>query len=247
MKTEFNFKYAFVLLIILLACLTVPRNCLAVTTKITRHSTSADFLKGHTENVVVGSLGTVSLGQAAQTLAEKLDKDVWSINSIVVSGPTVFIGTSPNGAIYEYSRGELTQIYPLKSANDKDDELLKSPDSNNPQEVKSEQYLANEHVYAMATDISGRLLAAVSGAKCRLIRFETGKKKGSLEPKIVFEPNDARYIFAVTLDTSGNIYLAAGPKGKIYKLDSFAKNAKVIYESRQKNILSLTMAKDGLL
>jgi len=247
MRTEFDFKYAFVLLIISLACLAAPDIGLAVTTKITRHATSADFLKGHTENVVVGSLGTVSLGQTAQILAEKLDNDVWSINSIVVSGPTVFIGTSPNGGIYKYSLGELTQIYPLGSVNDTDEELIKSPDSNNPQEVKSKQHLANEHIYAMATDISGRLLAAVSGTKCQLMRFEAGKTKGSLEPKNVFEPNDARYIFAITLDTSGNIYLATGPKGKIYKLDSFAKNAKVIYESRQKNILSLTVGKDGLL
>jgi WD40 repeat protein len=247
MNNEFNFKYAFALLISSLFCLAVPVNCPAVTTKITKQATGADFLKGQTENVVVGSLGTVSLGQAAQTLTEKLDNEVWSINSIVISGPTVFIGTSPNGGIYKYSLGELTQIYPLKSADDKDDELLKSPDSNNPQDVKSKQYLANEHVYAMATDVSGRLLAAVSGTKCRLIRFEAGKTKGSPEPKTVFEPNDTRYIFAITLDTSGNIYLATGPKGKIYKLDSFAKNAKVIYESRQKNILSLTVGKDGFL
>ena len=247
MRTESNFKYVFVLLIISLACLIMTDNCSAVTTKVTRHATSADFLKGQTENVVVGSLGTVSLGQAAQTLAEKLGNDVWSINSIVVSGPTVFIGTSPNGGIYKYSLGELTQIYPIESEDGKGEELLKSPGEDESQEVKSKQHLANEHVYAMATDVSGRLLAAVSGAKCRLIRFEAGKTKDILEPKIVFEPNDVKYIFAITLDASGNIYLATGPKGEIYKLDSFAKNAKVIYESRQKNILSLTVGKDGLL
>lgn len=243
MKNQPFSGYTFIVLI----CLTGAATCLAVTTKITRHGSSADFLKGDTENIVVGSLGTVSLGQAAETLADKFGNDVWAINSIVASRGTIFIGTSPNGGIYKYSLGELTQIYPLKSSKKKEDELLKEPDANEAEDVKFKQYLANEHIYAMATDVSGRLLAAVSGAKCRLIRFEAGKNKKSLEPKIVFEPNDARYIFAMTLDTSGNIYLGTGPEGKIYKLDSSAKNAKVLYEARQKNILSLTVGNDGLL
>ena len=233
---------------IALSCLAADSSCLAVTTKITKHSTSADFLKGQAENVVVGSLGTVSLGQAADTPVSKFKEDVWSINSIVVSGGTIFMGTSPNGGIYKYSLGELVQIYPVKSADaTKDDELLKAPGTEDAKEVKSKQYLANEHIYAMATDVSGRLLAAVSGAKCRLIRFSAGKTKESLEPEVVFEPNNTKYIFAIAIDANGNIYLGTGPEGKVYKLDSFAKNAKVIYQSREKNILSLAVGKDGLV
>ncbi len=230
-----------------LVCLILSSNCLAVSSKITRHGTSADFLKGKVENTVIGSLGTISLGRSAEALLGQFKEDVWSINSIVASGGMVFIGTSPNGEIYKYSLGKLEKIYPADSKEDKD--LLPQPIQKGRagEVIKAKQHLTNEHIYAMATDVSGRLLAAVSGVKCRLIRFEAGKAKGTLEPKIVFEPNDVKYIFAITLDASGNIYLATGPAGKIYKLDSFAKNAKVIYQARQKNILSLTSGKDGLL
>ena len=60
---------------------------------------------------MVTSRGTIQLGRAAKVLATELD-DVWSVNSIVVSGGTVYIGTSPNGSIYRYRLGALTKIYP---------------------------------------------------------------------------------------------------------------------------------------
>ena len=62
--------------------------CLAVTTNVTRHSSSADLMKGDTEDVVVDSRGNLQLGRSAETLIESLD-DVWSINSIVVSAGTI--------------------------------------------------------------------------------------------------------------------------------------------------------------
>ncbi len=80
--------------------------CFGVNSKITRHSSSADLLKGETESVVIGSRGTIGLGAATENLVEKFE-DVWSINSIVVSGGSIFVGTSPNGGIYEYRRGKL--------------------------------------------------------------------------------------------------------------------------------------------
>ena len=86
----------------------------AVSSKITRQATRADLLKGQTKGVVIGSRGTIQLGHASEVLIEKFE-DVWSINSIIISGGTIYIGTSPNGGIYKYSLGKLTKIYPLES------------------------------------------------------------------------------------------------------------------------------------
>jgi hypothetical protein len=217
--------------------------CLAVNSKITRHSTSVHLQKGKAEDVIISSRGNIQLGRAAEVLVEKFEK-VWSINSIVLSGGTVFIGTSPNGGVYKYSLKELTKIYPLESEQPKiEPEPDTSDDSNesNGEPVETEQYLTNEHIFAMATDVSGRLLVGISGKNCRLMRYKAGKLK------TVYEPNDAKYIFAITVAENGNIYLGTGPEGKIYKLDSFAKKSELLYDSPDKNILSLAVAENGYL
>jgi hypothetical protein len=231
-------------------------DCLAVTSKVTRQSSSEDFLKGRTNDIVVGSEGILQLGRAAEVIVEKFEaanatikvSEPWSINSIVVSGGTVYLGTSPNGGIYRYSLGKLTKIYPPES----EERENAKPAANEPNEstmvsgevVEEQQYLTNKHVFAMALDMTGRLLAGVSGAKCALYRFDTDKIK---EPEALFEPNDAKYIFAIAVDAAGNIYLGTGPEGKVYKLNSFGKEPQLIYTSRDKNILSLAIGKDGFV
>jgi len=220
-----------------LICLIMNLPCLGVTSGITRHSTNVDLIKGKTVDVVVGSKGILQLGRAAETLVENFE-DVWSINSVVVSGGTVFLGTSPNGGIYKYSLGKLTKIYPTQSQDNKDADSNQTGDADT---VKAEQHLSNEHVFVMSSDVSGRLLAGVSGEKCILLRLEKG------EMKTIFEPEGAKYIFDITVDDTGSIYLGTGPEGKVYKLDSFGKNPQVIYESRDKNILSLTVGADGFV
>lgn len=230
---------------------------LAVGTKITRQSTSADLLEGKRQGVVIGSRGTIQLGRAAEVLADKFE-DVWSVNSIVAANGTIYLGTSPNGGIYKYSLGKLTKIYPLKaepssstisSEPNKPDkpQAAETPDDpNKPKDpnaepVKADKYLSNQHVFAMSTDIAGRLLAGISGDKCKLCRFEADKDE------TIFEPNDAGYIFAITTDGAGNIYLGTGPQGKIYRLNPSGKEPQLIYDSTEKNILSLVIGPDNLI
>ena len=225
----------------LLCILVLSAACLAVSSKVTRHKSSADLLKGKTEKVVIGSRGTIQLGRAAEAAIKEFKDftDVWSINTIVVSGGTVYFGTSPNGAIYKYSLNKLTKIYPQdgnRTESEKKTDDAKKPES---EIVKTEEYLSNEHIFAMATDVAGRLLAGISGKKCRLCRFEADKME------VIFEPNDAKYIFAIAIDDGGNICLGTGPEGKVYRLNSLGKKAKLVYDSRDKNILSLAIGQDG--
>ena len=235
--------------------------CLAVSSKIVRHSSGADFLDGRTEETIVGSQGTIQLGRSARTLVSEEFVDVWSINSIVASGGTVFLGTSPNGGIYKYTLGELTKIYPAATAESAEPGDANEPDVN---AVEVGEYLSNEHIFAMVTDVAGRLLAGISGDECRLLRFEGD------EPEVIFEPNPVRdptekvsngandakgsppcggtkYIFAITTDEVGNIYLGTGPEGKVYRLNSFGREVQVVYDSRDKNILSLAIGRDGFV
>ena len=118
MKKEFHLSLSSMFVMFFLFLALPVELVLAVNSKVTRHATSADFLKGEADGVVIGSQGTLGLGQAAAVLAEKFD-DVWSINSIVVNAGVVYLGTSPNGSIYKYSLGKLEKIYPLKSGSTK--------------------------------------------------------------------------------------------------------------------------------
>lgn len=213
----------------------------AVTSKITRQSNSRQLLEGKTEGVVIGSRGTIQLGRAAKVLASELD-DVWSVNSIVASGGSVYIGTSPNGSIYKYRLGALTKIYPTEAEGtiDKDRPAV-SKSSENGKVVERDERFSNEHIFAMAVDVAGRLVVGISGDKCRLCRYEAGAME------TIFEPSDARYIFAIETDSVGNLYIGTGPQGKIYVLDPSGKVAQLVYDSPDKNILSLAAGKDGFV
>ncbi len=223
----------------------------AVTSKVTYHNTAEELIKGKTENIIISSKGTLQLGRGWERLTVDFN-DVWSINSIVASGGKIYIGTSPNGGIYRYSLGKTEEVYSaLKEENKPEVDSTSSPqeeqedtdktdDANEAGEVvEGDEQLANEHIFAMAADISGRLLVGISGRRCALCRLEGN------ELRTVFEPNDAKYIFAVGVANNGVIYLGTGPQGKIYMLNSTGEDARVIYDSSDKNILSLAVADDG--
>ncbi|MHC4212776.1 MAG: hypothetical protein ACYSWP_05300 [Planctomycetota bacterium] len=236
--------------------LTYTSDCQAVNSKITRHASAADFEKGETTDVIVGSKGILQLGRSWEMPVEEF-QDVWSINSLVVSGPTIYIGTSPDGGIYKYTLGRLEKIYPTNSEQEEettsdnsednseansDENSEENSDPNKPETIEKDQRLSNEHIFAMSTDVTGRLLAGISGDKCKLLRFETGKAQ------TVYEPNDAKYIFAIATDKKGNIYLGTGPEGKIYRIDPFSSDSTgLLYDSLDNNILSLAVGDDGFL
>ena len=214
----------------------------AVTSKIVRHKNSGDMAAGKTDNVIISSRPSIQLGREAEELAGDFN-DAWVINTIVAADDgTIYLGTSPNGSIFKYKGGKLTKIYPLDVENDEEVEVDEPADSNDPNvisETEIQKHLSNRHIFAMAAESKGRLLAGVSGQDCQLLRF-----KGA-DSEVIFEPNDASYIFAIALDEKKDIYLATGPGGKIYRLNASGKNAEVIHECEDKNILSLAVGEDG--
>ena len=211
----------------------------AVTSKITRHNSAADLLKGEIAGTVIDSEGTIKLAREATEIdCGRLLKDVWIINTIVTDNTgAIYLGTSPNGDIIKYADGRESKLYPLESK----DESAAQIQSTDPNAPKAGQVFVNEHIFAMAPDSAGRLLAAVSGDDCRLMRL------GADEFETIYSPPDATYILAVSLDDLGNIYLGTGPEGNIYRLDPAGQNPQLVYDSRDKNILSLTVGEDDFV
>jgi len=213
-----------VVVFLVLVCICVSTQ--AVTSQVVRHREVGDFSPGQTESIVVGSRGTLQLGFDSTEVVEELSQ-AWSVNAIVVNAGAVFMGTSPNGCIYKYSLGQLSRIYPAETGD---------ADAN---EAQEQAHLTNEHIFAMGTDLSGRLLVGISGERCRLLRAD------GPQLKTIYEPNDAKYIFAIEVASDGDIYLGTGPEGKIYRLDSFGKKGQLVYDCEDDNILSLAIGEDG--
>ncbi|MFA5423487.1 MAG: hypothetical protein WC374_06470 [Phycisphaerae bacterium] len=217
----------------------------AVTSKVTHQSTAEEFLKGEANDVMISSKGTMQLGRESERLTKDFN-DVWSINCVAASGGDIYIGTSPNGGVYRCRKGKTEEIYSAVKENSKEEnpkaDANEISDSNDTGEiVAADELLANEHIFAMAVDKSGKLLVGISGRRCALCRLDGGKLV------TLYEPNDAMYIFDIKVADNGEIYLATGPQGKIYQLNSAGKKAKVLYDSTDKNILSLAIANEGTI
>lgn len=193
--------------------------CFGVTSVITKHNSSADFLKGQTDKIVVDSAGTLRLAPETITVdCGSLLSDAWSIHTMYLDREGVlYLGTGPNAKVIRYLNGKAEQVYPLVNA---------GVSSTFSAEIR------NEHIFAMTHDVAGRLLIAVSGTKGKIVRL-------AKEAEVVFEHERVQYIFAIARDASNNIYLGTGPEGLIFRLNPFCQNPEVLYEAKDKNILSL--------
>ncbi len=206
-------KWTFTLGVFLLASAMTA----AVTTVITRHQAGMDFIKGEPDKVIVDSSGTLRLAKRSMVVdCDGLLKDAWSVHSIAANDEGVlYLGTGPDAKVICYTDGNAQQIYPLDTVD---------PNSS----------IRNEHVFALALDVAGRPLIGVSGQKGKLVRLAD-------EPEVVFEDNRVQYIFAIAVDQDGTIYLGTGPEGLVIRLDPFCQKSEVIYDAKDKNILSLAV------
>ncbi|HSV27851.1 MAG TPA: hypothetical protein VLH60_08160 [Sedimentisphaerales bacterium] len=217
-------------------------NCYAVTSTLTKHDTAEDFQKGQTDGTVISSEGSIRLGPATSLMLAAEQDEVWVFNTIIASPDgTLYAGTSPMGKILKYAAGEWTTLYSMAKAAEPNnaDADPNSPADPNAVSEPVEPF-GGEHVYALAIGPDRRLTAAISGENCRIIRFENDK------PVTIFEPNQAMYVFAMVYDDHGNLFLATGPEGKLYKLAPDG-TYQVLYTATEKNITCLVLGTSGFL
>jgi hypothetical protein len=227
-----------------------------VTSKMTQFDTGADFAQGDPNGVVIDSDGKITLNRDFKVLADEID-NVWTINDITEIDGEIFIGTSPDASIFRILPEGVEKIYTAEKEQPKQDEQKAAKNDNKDvqqEEAKQEEKasaedkpaeegkiekteFANEHVFAMSSDKDGRLVAAVSGEDCRIIRFS----KNLQNTETIFSFKEDSFIFDITKDTDGSLYAATGPEGRIYKISADMKNKQVLYDLDERNITTLKL------
>ncbi|MCE5187231.1 MAG: hypothetical protein LLF76_14005 [Planctomycetaceae bacterium] len=198
---------------------------LGVTSVMTRHRSGSDFLKGEAKNILIDSAGTLRLARQSRPVeVGELLNGAWSIHTLLADASgAIYLGTGPAAKVIRLADGKSEQVYPVL-----------------PSDVMAPKEPAgNEHVFALARDVAGRLLVAVSGKAGRLVRL-------GVEPETVFQDERVQYIFAMALDAENNIYLATGPNGLLIRLDAFAQNPQVLFDAKDHSLLSLAV-RDGIV
>jgi len=190
----------------------------AVQTSYIQHNTEKQFKGGDPNGVLISSRGELSLGQDTQTLISK-EGDVWLVNAIVKGkNGSVYAATSGKGYIYRLRKGKQPEVIYGKGEEDQ------------------------KHIFSLALDPKGRLLAGTGGNKGLLLRFGKGDK-----PEVLLDDEEIKYVWGIEVGPAGRLYLATGPTGKVLTLDSQGKKKDVLFKTKEKNILSLALDADGML
>jgi hypothetical protein len=190
----------------------------AVETVYIEHNSEKQFKEGEPNQVLISSEGEISLGFRAERLLDDND-DVWVVNALVQDKDgDLYLASSGEGYIYRLSPDQEPEIIYGKGEDDQ------------------------KHVFSLALDTQGRLLAGTGGQAGSLLRFDKSDRA-----EVLYSEDELKYIWSIMVGPAGRIYLGTGPTGKVITLDAQGKNAEVLYQAKEKNILSLALDDAGIL
>ncbi len=190
-------------------------------TRTWEQSKFEDLAKGSAKGVAIRSAGGLELAPSFKALATTPSTYIWAI-AADASG-NLFAGTGSPARVY------------MITADGKSSPIFE------PQELQ---------VQALVMSKSGVLYAATTpdGKVYRIERREgEAAKKGSAESpwsaSVYFDPG-TKYIWDLALDDSGNLYVATGDKGEIYRVTPNGQHS-VFFKSDETHIRSLAIDPKG--
>jgi hypothetical protein len=193
----------------------------AVKTVYIEQNTEEMFKKGEPNQVIISSTGEISLARQSRQLLGDQD-ELWVVNAMVkAEDDSLYVATSGKGYIYR----------------------LKPP-SREPEIIYGNGEDDQEHVFSLALDQKGRLLAGTGGQAGLLLRFDN---KDQVETLFRDSDETIKYIWSIVVGPAGRIYLGTGPTGKVLTLDADGGNMEVLYQAKEKNILAVARDADGII
>jgi hypothetical protein len=212
-------KLAFLITAILLSKLPL----LAEGTRTWDQTKYEDFAKGTSHGVAISSSGTLELAPGFRLLASTPSSAVWAI------------AAAPHGEIYA-ATGAPARVYRI---------VPDGPPSPifQPQELQVQALVADKNgVLYAATNPDGKVYklvhAPAAGGKA-----DKSELKSEWTSSVYFDPG-TKYIWDLALDESGNLYVATGDHGQIFRVAPSGEHS-IFFKSDEPHIRVLTIAANG--
>jgi sugar lactone lactonase YvrE len=197
-------------------------------TRIWTQSRYDEFEKGTADGVAIGNDGSLELAPAFRAIATTPSTFLWSI----AAGPdgTVFLGAGAPARVYAVQAdGKTSTIF-------------------EPQELAIQALVADKAgiLYA-ATSPDGkvyRIQRGSGGAEGRQQAAKSGTDPGWTS-SVFYEPK-TKYIWALALDAAGQLYIATGDHGEVFRVDASGRGT-VFFKSDEAQIRALAFDPQGNL
>ena len=222
------------------------------------HEQPKDFSAGKLENVVVSTLGEVTLGRQTKTLLES-EEDVEVINALARGGDgKIYAATGPKGRIYQVD-GETVRKFASLPEDQTALSLLFTQDgrllvgSGGGEQARI--YVIDEkgnaevfyepkdvtYVWAMARGPAGEIYAA-TGIEGQLFRIEPDGKSGK-----VLADLKPRNLLCLAFGPDWLLYAGTDGDGLIYRINTETGKTFVMYDAKEAEISSIVIDEDGVI
>ena len=219
----------FVVIAVMLACYSVA---FAEGTRTWEQSKFDDLIKGTANGIAFRSEGGLELAPAFKAVATTPSTYIWSIASDAAGN--IYAAAGSPARVYRITPdGKATTIF-------------------EPQELQVQSLVAakNGIVYA-ATAPDGKVyrLATANGAAAKgngaSNKSASGATTSFWSASVYFDPG-AKYIWDLALDNAGNLYVATGDRGEIFKVSADGKHS-LFFKSDEVHIRVLALDPRGNL
>ena len=195
-----------------------------------------DLVKGTSKGVAIRSSGGLELAPAFKTLYTSPSTYIWALASD--DAGTVYAATGAPARVYRITPdGQATTIF-------------------EPQELQVQALLEKDGVIFAATSPDGKVYKVQHAVAVSTITPKgTGKKASAQKSKaetdsswtssVYFDPG-TKYIWDLALDNAGNLYVATGDRGEIYKVTAAGEHS-LFFKSDEVHIRVLALDPKGNL
>jgi len=182
-------------------CLSTSILSLAEGTRTWQQSTYEDFVKGTSHGVAISSNGMLELAPSFKLIVSTPSSAVWAT------------AVGPQGEIYA-ATGAPARVYRIVPGSQPTPIFQ-------PQELQVQALVADKHgVLYAATNPDGKVYKIEqtgTGSAKTAEKDEKSKTEAGWTSAVYFDPQ-TKYIWALALDAAGNLYVATGDHGQIFRV-----------------------------